>query len=121
MLKLTAIGELDKNGNREVFFELNGLPRSIFISDKKAAKKVVTREKADSSKPGQVGAPMPGVVLDVKVQVGQTIREGAPLVVLSAMKMETVVGSPITGKVKRIVVVVNDDIKAGDLLLEVDK
>lgn len=121
IVKLTAVGELDKNGNREVFFELNGLPRSIFVADKKVAKKVVTREKANSADPGSVGAPMPGVVLDVKVKVGQEVKEGAPLLVLSAMKMETIIGSPLTGVVKKVAVVVGDDIKAGDLVVEVEK
>jgi len=86
IIKLTAVGELDaKSGQREVFFELNGLPRSIFVSDKKATTKVVTRKKAEAGKPGSVGAPMPGVVLEVKVQAGQQVKEGAPLLVLSAM------------------------------------
>ncbi len=59
-VKLLAIGEIDNNGNHEVFFELNGLPRSIKVPNKKVPKKHTVREKADSSVAGQVGAPMPG-------------------------------------------------------------
>ena len=67
-------------------------PRSVKRLDETAASNVVVRPKADSSQIGAVGAPMPGVVVDVKVAVGDSVSAGDPMVVLSAMKMETVCG-----------------------------
>eukprot|EP00697_Spironema_sp_BW2_P000041 gnl/Spiro4/10075_TR5349_c1_g1_i1.p1 gnl/Spiro4/10075_TR5349_c1_g1~~gnl/Spiro4/10075_TR5349_c1_g1_i1.p1 ORF type:complete len:826 (-),score=228.22 gnl/Spiro4/10075_TR5349_c1_g1_i1:1082-3559(-) len=121
VVQLKAIGELEHpSGEREVFFELNGQPRSVFVVDQRALKtsNVVRRVKADAAFRGQVGAPMPGSIIAVKVKEGQTIEKGAPLLVLSAMKMETVVKSPVKGVVKRLVAAPGDDVAGEDLLLE---
>ena len=67
---------------------MNGFPRSVKRLDETAASNVVVRPKADSSQIGAVGAPMPGVVVDVKVAVGDSVSAGDPMVVLSAMKMD---------------------------------
>jgi pyruvate carboxylase len=77
--------------------------------------------KANASIPGSVGAPMPSVIVEVKDQRGQQVKAGQPLCVLSAMKMETVVGAPVSGKIKDIHVITGDNIKAGDLLLDIDE
>ena len=119
-IKLQAVGNLDeKSGTREVFFELNGMPRHVSIEDRNAAAERVVRAKADEGTPGSVGAPMPGVVLEAKVKVGDAVEAGAPMVVLSAMKMETVVAAPVTGQVAAITVGAGDDVKAGDLLVTI--
>jgi pyruvate carboxylase len=120
IVKLLAVGEMHPNGEREVFFELNGQPRSIRIPDKLATAKAVRNERADPAKAGSVGAPMPGAVVDCRVKAGATLKAGDPLVVLSAMKMETVVAAPIAGVVKRVAVAVGDTLAAGDLLAEIE-
>ena len=97
-VKLIGLGDLDEaTGTRECFFEVNGFPRSVKRLDETAASNVVVRPKADSSQIGAVGAPMPGVVVDVKVAVGDSVSAGDPMVVLSAMKMETVCAASIDG------------------------
>jgi len=116
---LRAVGELDEEGNRRVFFELNGQPRAISVPDRTAQKVVKQRERASTTDAGSIGAPMPGTVVDVRVKEGSALKKGDPIVVLSAMKMETVVASPVEGTVKRIVVAKDDVLKAGDLLVEV--
>jgi pyruvate carboxylase len=117
IVKLTAVGPLSAAGEREVFFELNGQPRSIRVRDQAASTEVVVREKADAATPGQVGAPMPGAVVDVRVEPGAEVKAGAALVVLSAMKMETVVAAPLAGVVERVAVRAGDHLEAGDLLV----
>eukprot|EP00126_Sphaerothecum_destruens_P000010 Sdes_comp10015_c0_seq1m1598 len=118
-IKLKAVGDLDKTGHREVFFELNRQPRTIYVLDSTAKQHIHVKEKATKDK-GSVGAPMPGTIIKHRVKVGDVIVKGDPLVVMSAMKMETIVTAPIAGKVKRIPSSVGDDMAGGDLLVEIE-
>ena len=120
-IKLQAVGQLDvKTGVREVFFDFNGMPRSVMIRDRNAASTRVVRSKAAEGNPGSVGAPMPGVVLETKVKVGDSVKAGTPMCVLSAMKMETIVAAPVSGRVAELTVVNGDDVQAGDLLVSIE-
>ena len=47
----------------------------------------------------KVNAPMPGTVLDVKVNVGDTVSKGQVIMILEAMKMENVINADRDGKV----------------------
>merc|ERR1712061_399307 len=88
-IKLQEVGQLNvKSATREVFFEFNGMPRSVIIGDRTAQKSMVVRAKAAPGDVGSVGAPMPGVVVESKVKVGDNVEKGTPMAILSAMKME---------------------------------
>lgn len=87
------------------------------MTDKNVKKVQVVREKATEGDAGSLGAPMPGNVLNVRVKPGDKVNKGDPLVVLSAMKMETVVSAPFSGQVNRVSVKNGDHITAGDLLV----
>lgn len=65
----------------------------------------------------QLGAPMPGEVIDIRVKVGDTVEKGAPLVVLSAMKMEMVVQAPKAGKIKSLDIKLGMRLEGDDLVL----
>jgi pyruvate carboxylase len=127
-IMLKAVGASNADHKRELFFELNGQARSVFVEDKKATAKEgsghaaagKSREKVDPSNKKLVGAPMPGSIVGIKVKDGQEVKKGQPLLVLSAMKMETVVAAPSDGKVKRIVAKQGDSMTAGDLLVEME-
>ncbi|KAM8880817.1 pyruvate carboxylase, mitochondrial-like isoform 1-T1 [Synchiropus picturatus] len=120
-IKALALGDLNKAGQREVFFELNGQLRSVLVKDTVAMKEMKFHPKAQKSIKGQVGAPMPGKVLEVKVEVGSKVEKGQPLCVLSAMKMETVVNSPMSGTVKSIHVTPDSSLEGDDLILEIEE
>uniref|UniRef100_A0A8C6LB55 pyruvate carboxylase n=1 Tax=Nothobranchius furzeri TaxID=105023 RepID=A0A8C6LB55_NOTFU len=120
-IKALALGDLNKAGQREVFFELNGQLRSVLVKDTVAMKEMKFHPKAQKSVKGQVGAPMPGKVLEVKVKVGSKVEKGQPLCVLSAMKMETVVNSPLSGTVKAIHVEADASLEGDDLILEIEE
>jgi len=119
-IKLKHIGEPNEMGVREVNFDMNGHTRVVKVRDTKAGLKIKSRTKADARILGSVGAPMPGLVLELKVKKGESVTVGDPLVVLSAMKMETMVTAPVTGVIKEIYVVQGDQVTAGDLVVEID-
>jgi len=122
IIKFTAVSAgTDANGARTVFFEVNGQPLSIQVVDKSTLKgDIQAREAANPSDPGSIGAPMNGVVVEIRQELGRTVSAGTPLLVLSAMKMETVVSSPVGGKITKLNVRVGDQVKAGDLLCLVE-
>ncbi|XP_037333888.1 pyruvate carboxylase, mitochondrial [Pungitius pungitius] len=120
-IKALALGDLNKAGQREVFFELNGQLRSVLVKDTVAMKEMKFHPKAQKSIKGQVGAPMPGKVLEVKVEVGAKVEKGQPLCVLSAMKMEMVVNSPLAGTIKAVHVTADSSLEGDDLILEIEE
>ena len=94
ILKLLAVGPLSENtGQREVFFEMNGEVRQVAVIDNKAAVENVSRPKADPSDSSQVGAPMSGVLVELRVKEGADVKKGDPLAVLSAMKMVSLINA----------------------------
>ncbi|CAH1985209.1 unnamed protein product [Acanthoscelides obtectus] len=120
-IKTLAVAEdLTENGEREVFFELNGTLRSVLILDKDAGKEMQIHPKADKTNKKQVGAPMPGTVIDIRVKPGDKVEKGTPLVILSAMKMETVVQSPVAGVIKTIDATLNMKLDAEDLIVTME-
>nr|CAH7745436.1 unnamed protein product [Callosobruchus chinensis] len=120
-IKTLAVAEdLTENGEREVFFELNGTLRSVLILDKDAGKEMQIHPKADKTNKKQVGAPMPGTVIDIRVKPGDKIEKGTPLVILSAMKMETVVQSPVAGVIKSVDATLNMKLDAEDLIVTME-
>ena len=68
---------------------------------------------------GVVTAPMPGKVVTVLVQVGETVVVGQPLVVLEAMKMESTLAAEVAGRVNAVPAVAGATVAAGDLLVEI--
>src|SRR6266487_838940 len=64
-----------------------------------------------------IHAPMPGLVVGVLLEVGAEVNSGQPVVVLEAMKMENDLSSPITGKIKEILVSKGQTVDLGDMLV----
>jgi biotin carboxyl carrier protein len=67
-----------------------------------------------------IKAPMPGLVLDIKVKAGDLIEEGDTILVLEAMKMENMLKSPGTGTIKAIKVKKGEAVEKGQILIEVE-
>jgi len=122
ILKLLAIGPLsEQTGQREVFYEMNGEVRQVTVDDNKAAVDNLTRAKADPSDSSQVGAPMSGVVVEIRVHDGHEVKKGDPIAVLSAMKMEMVISAPHHGKVTNLQVREGDSVDGQDLVCKITK
>ena len=65
-----------------------------------------------------IKAPMPGLILEISVEVGQTVKEYDPLLILEAMKMENSFLSPRDGIIKSIAVEKGNAVDKGQLLIE---
>jgi len=77
------------------------------------------RPAASARGEGGITAPMPGLVLTIKVKEGDTVQAGQALLVMEAMKMENAITASYNGTVSRIYVREGDSISEGDLLVEV--
>lgn len=118
IIKLQAVGDLNKEtGMRDVYFELNGEMRKIRVPDRSQKVEKVSKPKADNHDPFQIGAPMAGVIVEVKVHKGSLVKKGQPVAILSAMKMEMVVSSQADGQVKDVFVKDAENVEASDLLV----
>jgi pyruvate carboxylase len=117
-LRLVSIQDIREDGTRIVIFEVNGEPWYMPVTDLSKKGDRVARDKA--TEPGHVGAPMSGVVVALKVQAGNEVKEGETVATLSAMKMESSLRAPKDGVVKRVLVNVGDKVDGDDLVMEIE-
>jgi biotin carboxyl carrier protein len=73
---------------------------------------------ASSSKAMIIKAPMPGLIIDLKVKAGDEVKTGDPLLILEAMKMENIIKAPGTGVVKNIKAKKGDSVEKNQVLIE---
>jgi biotin carboxyl carrier protein len=77
-------------------------------------------DKAVSHKVNNIKAPMPGLVLRIEVEEGAELAPGDKVLVLEAMKMENVIKSPGSGKVKQILVKPGTPVEKNQVLVELE-
>ncbi|WP_156290459.1 pyruvate carboxylase [Oceanobacillus salinisoli] len=117
-VKLISISEPKPDGTRTVYFELNGQPRQVNVKDVSIQSSLASRPKVDKGNEKQIGATMPGTVLEVNCSKGDHVDKGDYLLTTEAMKMETTVQAPFRGVIKDIHVNKGDGIEVDDLLIE---
>ncbi len=76
--------------------------------------------RIDRDDGGVVHAPAPAVVVSILVRPGDTVAVGDRLAVLEAMKMETQIVAPLSGKVRQVMVIPNVQVDTGAPLLQID-
>lgn len=106
---------------KQVTVEVNGTDYEVQINnqyDELVSKLGLTVASAQVEK--DIKAPMPGLVLDVKVKIGDTVNEGDGLLILEAMKMENVIKSSGEGVVKSIHIKKGKTVDKGELLIEME-
>ena len=118
IIKLLAVGELQPDGSRLIFYELNGRRRNAVALDTASGMKIKRRDKADPANHEHLGAPMAGKVVELAVAAGDHVEDGQKLMVTEAMKMLNVIKAPRAGIVARCLVQKGDDLQAGDLVFE---
>ena len=118
IIKLNQIGEPDSEGNRIIYFDLNGQGREVVVKDFSITSTAAVRRKAEPTNKEHIGATMPGSVIEVLVAKGDRVSQGEPIVITEAMKMETTIKANFDGVIDQIYVESGDVIETGDLLIE---
>lgn len=116
--------ELEVVGDNESKGAYNALVRGqvvrLDVLDERQVRMGMTSAQFAVSGPQTVTAPMPGKVVEIAVAVGDEVAEGAPLVIMEAMKMENELKSPKAGKVSAIFVKKGAAVEAGAKLISVE-
>ena len=125
-----TIGDIEDN---IAHVEVNGTPYSVKMEQapKPTVEKPVVRPVAAAPKPAAaparpaaaaaksgVKSPLPGVILDIKVNIGDMVKKGDTVIILEAMKMENNINADKDGKVTAVNVSKGDSVLEGtDLII----
>lgn len=108
--------------------EVNGIPFKVEI-DRPAKKQVIAKpnkpvqvsatvaKPATSGSETVVSSPLPGVILEVSVKEGDSVKRGQKLMILEAMKMENVIEASADGKIVSIKANKGDSVLEGAPLI----
>lgn len=116
IFKLVAISTVNEEGNCTVFFEMNGQPREVVIANRKIAASIIRHPQIEEGNSKHVGAPMPGMIVKVKVSAGDKVAKNDPLLIMEAMKMEATIYAEHDGEISKVLVKPRDNVEARDLL-----
>jgi biotin carboxyl carrier protein len=88
---------------KSFLISVNGNKYQLNVKDKfDELLKSLGMDNLTANKVNEIKAPMPGLVLDIRVSEGDEVKKGDPILVLEAMKMENILKSPTDGIVKKI-------------------
>lgn len=104
---------------KKFILKINGQKQEVQLLDRYdlLLEKLGMTELA-SKKINQVKAPMPGLILEIKVTEGSDVKKGDPIMILEAMKMENVLKSPGEGTVKAIKVKKGESVEKNQVLIQ---
>lgn len=123
---------------QEMSMQVNGVHYDVTVESELNKKQIVARSKstpqvaaastgsvqrASSNNSGaetKIVSPLPGTIVDVKVNVGDAVSEGQCVLTLEAMKMENSIESEVAGIVKSINVKNGDSVMEGDVLVVIE-
>ena len=111
---------IEANTSQKIFIiRINNNNYSVQIKDKyDELLQSLGMGMLNNQKKSDIKAPMPGRVLDIMLNIGDSVVKGESVLVLEAMKMENVIKSPTDGVVKRITVEKNQAVEKNEVLIE---
>ncbi len=119
IVKYLYMSDPDESGLRNITFELNGQARRLKILDKNI--KVERAQHAKAKGKGDIGAPLQGRLSRILVKPGEEVKKNAPLYVIEAMKMESIVSAPFEGIIGNVVLHEGTVVEQDDLVLTLEE
>ena len=127
-IQVTGGGHKTLN-RRPLYVSVDGVPEEIIVETLQEMKATpaggISNAAAGGSKhprahaPGHVTTSMPGTIVEVLVKLGDAVKAGDPVLVTEAMKMETEIQAPISGKVTAVNVKKGDSVNPDEALIEI--
>lgn len=109
---------LDKE-TKTVQFKLGNKTTSLQLKDRfDVLLEQLGMDNVSSQMLKEIKAPMPGLILDLKVKPGDEVKKGDVVLILEAMKMENIIKSPGDGTVKAVKVSLNQSVEKNQVLLQ---
>ena len=96
---------------------ING--RSYIVQNNECLARAVKKGRLNI--PDKITPPTPAVVVAIPVNMGDRVKKGQAVMVVSAMKMETTLCAPFDGTVVKINAAVNDKVAPGQILVDIEK
>lgn len=107
--------------SKEFIIEVDGEAYPVSVADRfDLLLKDLGMEHLANVAVNDLKAPMPGLVLDIKVSPGETIKKGQAILVLEAMKMENVLKAENDAVIKSIMCEKGQAVEKGQILIEFD-
>jgi len=104
---------------KTLLIKLNDQLANLTVSNEQdllLAKMGIKQTKGNLS--SEIKAPMPGLILDIPINEGDTVQKGDVLIVLEAMKMENSIKSPQSGTIKKIVVNIGEGVEKNQVMIQ---
>jgi len=112
---------IEKNQNRYTVM-VNGVWHSFSVETPTSLKRRrFLEQQGEASSSVTIEAPMPGKIIDILVEEGAEVKEGEPIIILEAMKMQNEILSHVSGVVKSIEVRKGDSVMKDDLMIDIQK
>lgn len=111
----------NSNNPKEITILLNGTTHTVNIKD--TVDQMVDDmglSVVEDATAGDVMAPMPGLILDIMVNAGDTVSKGDSLLILEAMKMENVIKAEADGIVKSVALSKGETVEKNQLIIEME-
>ena len=116
---LSAEVQVEGNTYKVEFEKKEEEPATPKIQRPVASAPVASAPAGGSAKGEEVKSPLPGIIIDVRVNVGDVVKKGQTVVMLEAMKMENAINAPVDGKIVDIKVNRGDSVLEGVTLLTI--
>ncbi len=114
--RLVHLARADAKGGLKA--TLDGRPVALSVMDELRAQAL--QDQGPGAGSGTLAADIPGLVIDIRVQAGQAVTQGEPVIVVEAMKMQNELAAGVSGIVQKVAVAVGQSVNPGDVLVVIE-